>query len=580
MERQLVKRAMAGDHEAFSVLAGASIARLYAVATLILRDPDRAQDAVQDALVSAWRDMRALRDPDAWGAWLQRLTVRACYRRARKERRRDLVELHVVPDPGRVGAGDVAWMVAERDRLQRHLDRLSTDQRAVMVVHFYLDLPLTETAVTSLSDAFVFGPDGGLLATWSVPVASDGSFAFPFGVQLDDQESIYIADAGGNRIDKFALSSPLEPSAPASPGVSAGTAASAGTAVAAVDWAVSRGDAGRDGHGTDGPAGNPVLRWRYQTQGSVDSPILIVGDLVYATSDDGILHAIDLATGDERWTYAPEDTRVSGPSVMDGVVYVFDADGTLLGLDALTGEERLRASGPLDGPGTPTVADGTVYVGASDGDLVALDGTTGEVRWRTSVTLAGPAHSPATADGRVYVGGSGRFIAVDAQSGDILWTFDTGDTETATAVVADGIAYVGTSADVEEGHLWALDAVTGEVRWTVDEAWFSPSVADGRAFSGSDAIGVAAHDTATGVELWRFAITGTTRPLAVADGVVYVPADDEHRVYALDAGTGAEHWHYEVDGGNDCCVAVSHGAVFVGTTFGGVYAISGDGTAR
>ena len=116
MQRELVERAQAGDHEAFSVLVRASFARLYAVASLILRDGDRAQDAVQEALVLAWRDVRALRDPDAWDAWLHRLTVRACYRSARRERRRDLVELHVVPDLEPAGALDLAVSVAERDR--------------------------------------------------------------------------------------------------------------------------------------------------------------------------------------------------------------------------------------------------------------------------------------------------------------------------------------------------------------------------------------------------------------------------------------------------------------------------------
>jgi len=62
MQEDLVVGAKSGDHEAFSELASASIGRLYAVATLILGDGDRAQDAVQEALVSAWKDMRALRD--------------------------------------------------------------------------------------------------------------------------------------------------------------------------------------------------------------------------------------------------------------------------------------------------------------------------------------------------------------------------------------------------------------------------------------------------------------------------------------------------------------------------------------
>src|SRR5664279_2080209 len=98
MQRELVERARAGDHDAFSVLVRASFPRLYGVANLILRDSDRAQDAVQEALVLAWQHVRALRDADAWDAWLHRLTVRACYASARKTKRRDLVELHVVPD--------------------------------------------------------------------------------------------------------------------------------------------------------------------------------------------------------------------------------------------------------------------------------------------------------------------------------------------------------------------------------------------------------------------------------------------------------------------------------------------------
>jgi RNA polymerase sigma-70 factor (ECF subfamily) len=146
MQRELVERAIGGDHDAFSVLVRASLARLYAVASLILRDRDRAQDAVQDALVLAWRDVRALRDPDAWDAWLHRLTVRACYGLARRERRRTLVELHVEPDPETAGGADMTVTHAERDRMQAELGRLAFDQRVVMVLHFYLDLPLTEAA--------------------------------------------------------------------------------------------------------------------------------------------------------------------------------------------------------------------------------------------------------------------------------------------------------------------------------------------------------------------------------------------------------------------------------------------------
>ena len=57
MQRDLVERAMAGDHEAFSELARLVVRRLYAVARLILHDTDRAEDATQEALFVAWRDL-------------------------------------------------------------------------------------------------------------------------------------------------------------------------------------------------------------------------------------------------------------------------------------------------------------------------------------------------------------------------------------------------------------------------------------------------------------------------------------------------------------------------------------------
>jgi RNA polymerase sigma-70 factor (ECF subfamily) len=146
MQRELVERAMRGDHDAFAGLVDASIDRQYAVATLILRDPDRAQDAVQDALVGAWRGLRALRDPSAWDGWLYRLTVWACYRAARREKRRTSVEVRVAPPDDLPGSVDPSAWLPDRDGMERELDRLPVDQRAVVVLHFYLDLPLTEVA--------------------------------------------------------------------------------------------------------------------------------------------------------------------------------------------------------------------------------------------------------------------------------------------------------------------------------------------------------------------------------------------------------------------------------------------------
>jgi RNA polymerase sigma-70 factor, ECF subfamily len=145
MDQALVVRAKEGDHDAFSQLAAAAIGRLTAVARLILRDEDRAQDAVQDALVDAWRDIRALRDPARLDAWLHRLVVHACYSQARRARRRSVIEVSLVPNMAPAAASGLRELETH-DQLERGLRRLSTEQRAVLVLTYYLDLPLAEAA--------------------------------------------------------------------------------------------------------------------------------------------------------------------------------------------------------------------------------------------------------------------------------------------------------------------------------------------------------------------------------------------------------------------------------------------------
>jgi len=144
MQRDLVIHAMGGDHEAFTRLAGASIGRLFAIARLILRETEPAEDAVQEALVAAWRDLSGLRDPDRFDAWLHRLLVRACYREARRSRRITRVEVQVQQID--VGEPDQSRAIADRDQLERGFRHLDPDQRALVVLHFYSRLPLTDVA--------------------------------------------------------------------------------------------------------------------------------------------------------------------------------------------------------------------------------------------------------------------------------------------------------------------------------------------------------------------------------------------------------------------------------------------------
>jgi RNA polymerase sigma-70 factor, ECF subfamily len=143
-QRDLVERARRGDHQAFATLAGAAVARLDTAARLILRDPELARDAVQDGFVRAWRDLPRLRDPDRFDAWLRQLVVHACIDITRRQRRR-VIEVDVDP-LDKEDVGDLASDVVDRDLLDGALRRLEPEWRAIVVLHFYLGLPLPDVA--------------------------------------------------------------------------------------------------------------------------------------------------------------------------------------------------------------------------------------------------------------------------------------------------------------------------------------------------------------------------------------------------------------------------------------------------
>jgi RNA polymerase sigma-70 factor, ECF subfamily len=143
---ELVDRARHGDREAFAALVQLTGDRMYALAARILRDADLAEDALQGALIAAWKHLPTLRDPARFEAWLRRLLVHACYAEARR-RRSWTANIRVLPVDGPVGP-DGLLSVVDRDALDRAFGRLSIDQRAVFVLHHHLGLALTEIAET------------------------------------------------------------------------------------------------------------------------------------------------------------------------------------------------------------------------------------------------------------------------------------------------------------------------------------------------------------------------------------------------------------------------------------------------
>ncbi len=146
-QRELVERAQRGDHDAFAVLAGAFVARLDGAARLILRDRELARDAVQEGFIHAWRNLPTLRDPDRFEAWLHRLIFRACIDILRRRRSRP-IEVELSPFEAGPAVADASTTIADRELLDDALRRLDPEWRAVVVLHYYLGMPLPAVAAT------------------------------------------------------------------------------------------------------------------------------------------------------------------------------------------------------------------------------------------------------------------------------------------------------------------------------------------------------------------------------------------------------------------------------------------------
>jgi RNA polymerase sigma-70 factor (ECF subfamily) len=144
VDRELVERGRQGDREAYELLVRTSARRLYGIARRILRDADRAEDAVQQALVDIWLDLPKLRDPDRFEAWTYRLVVRASIAEARRERH-DVLTLRSLSDAG-PSTPDGSRTTEVRDELDRAFRALTPEHRAVIVLHHHLGLPLTDIA--------------------------------------------------------------------------------------------------------------------------------------------------------------------------------------------------------------------------------------------------------------------------------------------------------------------------------------------------------------------------------------------------------------------------------------------------
>jgi outer membrane protein assembly factor BamB len=307
-----------------------------------------------------------------------------------------------------------------------------------------------------------------------------------------------------------------------------------------------------------------------------------------------------------KWMFKTGAPIVSSPVVSNGMIYASSLDTHIYAVDEETGKEKWRFKSQLPIASTPAIADGKLYFVSSTGALAALDSSTGKPKWvfvadyerrfeaknlhgyspkQQTIPDAWDMYtsSPAVSNGKVYFGsGDGGIYAVDAATGLLQWKFQTGNVVHGSPAVVNGIVYVGSY----DSRLYALDAETGQQKWVfqagIDPAIHnqvgfqsSPAVVDGVVYIGSRDAHVYAIDALTGVKKWDYPTSKSwvnTTP-AVRDGIVYAGTSDSSRLMALDAKSGRLRFNFDTKAYVFSSPALAGNTAYFGSHNGKLYAI-------
>ncbi|MBI4182269.1 MAG: PQQ-binding-like beta-propeller repeat protein, partial [Candidatus Aenigmarchaeota archaeon] len=285
--------------------------------------------------------------------------------------------------------------------------------------------------------------------------------------------------------------------------------------------------------------------WDITTGGTIWGIPLVVGDRIYVGACDHHVYCLSL-DGREIWRFQTQGpvNIVTAPAYADGIVYATSYDHKVYALDAATGQLQWAFATRDKVCAEPLVREGRVYVGSKDGSFYCLDARTGELRWKVG-TRAPISSSAAWWEGRVYVGGWDGLLYCFLPDGRLAWKFPTKDLIAKKIAVGGGVAY----AVSRDGSLYAVDALTGQRKWVFRQRDSLPCSApvldkDMVFFAATFQQRLFALRTADGSVAWSFPLTNLEYGQPTCEGeMVYMTANDGW-VYALDRASGKVRWKY------------------------------------
>ncbi len=313
-------------------------------------------------------------------------------------------------------------------------------------------------------------------------------------------------------------------------------------------------------------------RWTLEFSRPVTTTPLVLGDLVVFGTREGLVRAVEAATGRERWRVDTREGVGASPVPIEGDVVVADYAGDVLRIDARGRRVWKRNVGAHVGA-TPTVAGDVVVVSGFDGRVHGLDARTGRVRWR--VRTGGRVRARAARSGAVVVVPSydGIVRAIRARDGRVAWKRRIGVRMAASPTVAGDRAIVG----ADDGRVIALDVRSGAPAWTHRERAPVRSFLvshDGAVYVGADDGSVVCLDAATGRPRWRAHTGGRVMSQPAVVGTLVLVSSYDARLHVFDAATGAELATHPLGAPAFSSPVAAGDAVVVGTNGGRLVCLS------
>ncbi len=332
------------------------------------------------------------------------------------------------------------------------------------------------------------------------------------------------------------------------------------------DWPFPRADLQATGCVNESLPEKLAVVWEFKGENSFEAPVVIVGDKLFAADANGLIYAIDVATGKELWRVETELGFTTSPVVQDGLLVVGDVDGEIFALDAATGKERWKAKAKAEISGAATFYNDWVLITSQDGKLYALSKADGANVW-TYETADQIRCSPTIAGDRTFLGGcDGNLHNIRLSDGTAAADpLPLGGPTGSTPAVIDHHAYL----PIMAGAVLAFDWKENKEVWRYEddereqEYRSSAAVNDKLVIVSSQNKQVDALERATGKRIWRYTLRRR------ADGSPIMAGDDcwiastDGRLIRLSLKDGKEKWSFEIGGQFIAGPSIANGRLYI-----------------